>query len=152
MLPIRPLNVHPKDLASLNPGDAEARLQSWDDGSVGGASIMSVFDCQHGCFSPDHSIQHCDHHRDSQAGNCHQDLQGCDASSRGQNTKCDQQSRTYCDHVKSYPGFSDHILVPIGEPSAWDLSRNVQDNVYQEQSHCSQTGQRYKVKTRDTIL
>jgi len=34
----------------------------WDGGSEGGVSVISVFDCQHGCFNPDHAFSHCDQH------------------------------------------------------------------------------------------
>merc|ERR1712079_351059 len=34
----------------------------WDGGSEGGVSVTSVFDCQHGCFNPDHAFSHCDQH------------------------------------------------------------------------------------------
>jgi len=35
----------------------------WEEGSEGGVSVISVFDCQHGCFNPDHALDHCQQHR-----------------------------------------------------------------------------------------
>ena len=34
----------------------------WEEGSEGGVSVISVFDCQHGCFNADHSFSHCEQH------------------------------------------------------------------------------------------
>ena len=143
ILPFRPLKIHPQDLDTLNPEDAEARLQSWDAASVGGASVISVFDCHHGCFSPDHSMPHCDEHQDGHF-------------SSEQNKRLDQHSDQSQRQEQCYHDKSDRILVPMGEPPQGQTSENIQtvnsfhDNFYLEQSHCSPTGQRYTVKTRDT--
>ena len=47
--------------STSQPGEASG-VGQWDGGSEGGVSVISVFDCQHGCFNPEHSFPHCDQH------------------------------------------------------------------------------------------
>ena len=115
-LPFRPLKIHPQDLDTLNPDDAEARLQSWDAASVGGASVISVFDCHHGCFSPDHSMPHCEQHQ-------------------GRQKFVPSDSRE-----NSLPFVSDNNLAPVGEPSQCDKSKTeLPINRSQDQQDLEQT-------------
>ena len=80
----------------------DGRLEAWDCHSIGGASVTSVFDCQHGCFSH----QHHQHSHDL------------------------NQSHTI---GQEDPNFQD-------------------ESHYMEHSHCSYSGQRYTVRTKDIIL
>ena len=128
--PFRPLRIHPSDLDTLDPQDTEARLQSWDVASVGGASVISVFDCHHGCFSPDHSMPHCHQHQDNH-------------SISHQNQQLDHHNHNQSDQNQQLDHHNHNLLDPTQEKS-------YQDHQYLEQSHCSPTGQRYTVRTRDT--
>ena len=47
--------------STSQPGEVSG-VGQWDGGSEGGVSVISVFDCQHGCFNPEHSFPHCDQH------------------------------------------------------------------------------------------
>ena len=84
--PFHTLKIHASDLTvvAIDPQDGEAVLQSCDVASVGGASVISVFDCHHGCFSPDHSMSHCHQHQDLDQEEMQQE-----------NNKCHQKSSSH---------------------------------------------------------
>jgi hypothetical protein len=63
--------------------------------------VISVFDCHHGCFSPDHSMPNCEQHQDG------------------------QKFVTIDSRENSLPFVSDNNLVPVpvGKPSQCDNSK-----------------------------
>ena len=96
-------------------------MPSWDAGSIGGASVHSVFDCHHGCFSPDHSLS-----------SCHQ---------RTHEHHCNQPKFLFNDDIQANSTVESLPKVSV-----------IGDFDYLEGSHCSASGQKYLVKTKDVKL
>ena len=125
--------------ARIYPGEAgEAGVQSWDISSVGEReSVASVFDCRHGCFTPDPSeVSFKDDERVKESS----------PESVG------SPDLTITPDVRSNKslftmGASSNSLVPVNIPI--DISN--EDGEYTEIYHNSM-GHRYTVKTKDMEL
>ena len=125
--------------ARIYPGEAvEAGMQSWDISSVGEReSVASVFDCRHGCFTPDPSeVSFKDDERVKESS----------PESGG------SPDLTITPDVRSNKslftmGASSNSLVPVNIPI--DISN--EDGEYTEIYHNSM-GHRYTVKTKDMEL